>query len=55
MQFFGFLALLMCAEWLLIFRVWISFRYLLLFVIFCMFRARILAFIPHWDTSLRGP
>ena len=50
MQFFRFLAVLMCAEWLLIFHVWISFRYLLVFAIFCYFRGHILAFIPHWDT-----
>jgi hypothetical protein len=50
MQFFRFLAVLMCAEWLLIFHVWISFRYLLVFAIFGYFRGHILAFIPHWDT-----
>ena len=50
MQLFRFLALVMCAEWLLIFRVWASFRFLLLFVAVCFFRARILRFIPHWDT-----
>jgi len=50
MQFFRFLAVLMCAEWLLIFHVWISFRYLLVFAVFGYFRGQILAFIPHWDT-----
>jgi hypothetical protein len=50
MQFFRFLATLMCAEWLLIFHVWISFRYLLVFAIFAYFRGQLLAFIPHWDT-----
>jgi hypothetical protein len=50
MQFFRFLAVLMCAEWLLIFHVWISFRYLLVFAIFAYFRGQLLAFIPHWDT-----
>ena len=50
MWLFRLLTLLMCAEWLLIFRVWISFRYLLLFVAVCFLRGRLLAFIPHWDT-----
>ena len=50
MQFFRFLAVLMCAEWLLIFHVWVSFRYLLVFAVFCYLRGHILAFIPHWDT-----
>ena len=50
MQFFRFLAVLMCAEWLLIFHVWISFRYLLVFAVFAYFRGQLLAFIPHWDT-----
>jgi len=49
MRFFQFLSVAMCAEWLLIFRTWVSFRFLLLFVACCMVRARILAFIPHWD------
>jgi hypothetical protein len=50
MRHFQFLTVVMCAEWLLIFRVWVSFRYLLLFVAVCFLRARFLAFIPHWDT-----
>ena len=50
MRHFQFLALLMCAEWLLIFRIWVSFRFLLLFVAVCFLRARILALIPHWDS-----
>ena len=51
MPFFRFLAVLMCAEWLLIFRIWASFRFLLLFVALSMLRARFLGFIPHWDNS----
>jgi hypothetical protein len=50
MWLFRLLTLLMCAEWLLIFRIWVSFRFLLLFVAACFLRARILRFIPHWDT-----
>jgi hypothetical protein len=51
MQFIRFLSLLLCAEWLLIFRIWASFRWLVLFVAFTFIRARILGFIPHWDSS----
>jgi hypothetical protein len=51
MQFIRFLSLLMCAEWLLIFRIWPAFRWLVLFVAFSFFRARFLDFIPHWDSS----
>ena len=46
MRFFRFLTLVMCAEWLLIFRIWVSFRFLLLFVGVCYFRARILRLHP---------
>ena len=49
MRRFGFLPLLLCAEWLLIFRIWVSFRYLLLFILFGALRLRLLAFIPHWE------
>jgi hypothetical protein len=43
------LTLLLCAEWLLLFRAWISLRYLILFMAFTLVRARFLNIIPHWD------
>jgi hypothetical protein len=45
-----FLALLLCAEWLLLFRGWSSLKYLIVFMAAAVLRARILNFIPHWDT-----
>ena len=49
MLFFRCLSLLLCAEWLLLFRTWISLRYLIVFLAAAVLRARLLNFIPHWD------
>ena len=52
MQLIRFIALLGCAEWLLIFRTWVSFRYLLLYAGFAALR--LLYFpnlFPHWDNN----
>jgi hypothetical protein len=43
------LALLLCAEWLLLFRAWSSLKFLIVFLAVAVLRARILNFIPHWD------
>jgi hypothetical protein len=46
------IALLGCAEWLLIFRTWVSFRYLLLYTGFAALRLLyFLKFLPHWDNN----
>ena len=49
MVFFRSFALLLCAEWLLLFRAWMSLKYLFLFMVVTVLRARLLNFIPHWD------
>ena len=43
------LALLLCAEWLLLFRARSSLRYLIVFLGAAVIRARLLNLIPHWD------
>lgn len=46
------IALLGCAEWLLIFRTWISFRYLLLYAGVAALRLLYLMyFFPRWDSN----
>ena len=46
------IALLGCAEWLLIFRTWVSFRYLLLYAGFAALRLLyLMKFLPHWDSN----
>ena len=46
------IALLGCAEWLLIFRAWVSFRYLLLYAGFAALRLLyFMNFFPHWDNN----
>jgi hypothetical protein len=46
------IALLGCAEWLLIFRTWGSFRYLLLYAGFAALRLfYFLQILPHWDNN----
>lgn len=46
------IALLGCAEWLLIFRTWVSFRYLFLYGGFAVLRLLyFLNFFPHWDNN----
>jgi hypothetical protein len=52
MRLLRFIALLGCAEWLLIFRTWVSFRYLFLYAGFATLR--LLYFpnlFPHWDNG----
>ena len=50
MQLIGFLMLLGCAEWALIFRTWVSFRYLLLYAGIGFLRLYYLfTYFPHWD------
>jgi hypothetical protein len=46
------IALLGCAEWLLIFRTWVSFRYLFLYGGFAALRLfYFLNFFPHWNNN----
>jgi hypothetical protein len=52
MLLFRCLVLLLCAEWLLLFRVWMSLKYLILFLVFTLIRARFLNVIPHWDNHV---
>jgi hypothetical protein len=51
MQLIGILMLLGCAEWALIFRTWVSFRYLLLYAGIAGLRLYYLfTYFPHWDS-----
>ena len=50
MQLLGIVLLLGCAEWALIFRTWVSFRYLLLYAGIGFLRLYYLfTYFPHWD------
>ena len=50
MQLIGLVLLLGCAEWVLIFRTWVSFRYLLLYAGVAVLRFYyFFRFFPHWD------
>jgi hypothetical protein len=51
MRLIRVIALLGCAEWLLIFRTWVSFRYLLLYAGFAALRLYVLSFFPHIDNN----
>src|SRR5688572_21308415 len=52
MRLIRVIALLGCAEWLLIFRTWVSFRYLLLYAGFAALRLLYVPnLFPHWDNS----
>jgi hypothetical protein len=52
MQLIGLVLLLGCAEWALIFRTWVSFRYLFLYAGVAALRLYyFFHFFPHWDAN----